>query len=62
MQDKIRALGATIIVHGKVWDEADVLAREMAKDVWSCYIPPFDHPDLWEGLLFAISLALTTSR
>lgn len=41
--------GAQVLVHGDVWDEADRLARELAAVATAAYIPPFDHPTLWEG-------------
>ncbi|KAL6080155.1 L-serine ammonia-lyase [Balamuthia mandrillaris] len=49
MMDKIRQQEATVVVHGKVWNEADAVAREMAKKEDTAYIPPFDLPDIWEG-------------
>ncbi|KAF8936940.1 hypothetical protein BGZ58_003497 [Dissophora ornata] len=50
MMKKIRAEGAEVIVEGEAWDEADLLARSLvANDPNAAYIPPFDHPDIWEG-------------
>lgn len=46
---KIEALGARVKVHGKVWDEANELALDLASGDDSAYISPFDHPDIWEG-------------
>ncbi|EGG22415.1 L-serine ammonia-lyase [Cavenderia fasciculata] len=49
-REKIRAEGAEVIAHGKVWDEADLLAREIAKrEGEHGYIHPFDHENLWIG-------------
>ncbi len=41
--------GADVRVHGKNWNEADILAREMAQDPEIFYVPPYDHPLLWSG-------------
>ena len=38
-----------MIVHGKVWDEANLRAKELAQGVDTEYVPAFDHPVLWEG-------------
>jgi L-serine/L-threonine ammonia-lyase len=47
--DKITAEGADVIVHGAVWDEADHLAKDMAKQARCGYVSPFDHPQIWAG-------------
>jgi len=49
MRTKIAALGAAVRVEGDVWDEADAVARDMATDRQTGYVPPFDHPLLWDG-------------
>jgi hypothetical protein len=50
MRQRILAQGAKLVVHGKVWNDADVLARKMLADQQGAvYIHPFDHPDLWLG-------------
>ncbi|XP_063971079.1 L-serine dehydratase/L-threonine deaminase-like isoform X1 [Lytechinus pictus] len=50
MADKIRDLGANVIVHGKVWDYANQHALQLAEeDPSAVVIHPFDHPDVWEG-------------
>lgn len=46
---RIEAEKARVVVHGKVWDEANELAMELASGEDSAYISPFDHPDIWEG-------------
>lgn len=46
---RIRATGAEVIVHGKVWDEANQRARELCQGADTEYVPAFDHPVLWEG-------------
>jgi L-serine/L-threonine ammonia-lyase len=52
MLDRLRGAGAEVVVHGDVWDAADVYAREMVEKEpvgKAMHISPFDHPDLWEG-------------
>ena len=49
MVEKIKEQGASIIVHGKEWGEADQFARQLCKEKNACYVPPFDDPLLWEG-------------
>jgi L-serine/L-threonine ammonia-lyase len=47
---KIKAMGAHVIVHGSVWDEADKYARGLCdKDSEAQYCHPFEHVDTWEG-------------
>ena len=49
---KIRAAGANDVVqHGATWREADEYLREevIKRDEKGVYVPPFDHPDIWEG-------------
>lgn len=48
MIEKIRMEGAEVIVHGQSWDEADLYARSLLQD-HTYYIPPFDHPLIWQG-------------
>lgn len=47
--DKLRDEGATVKRAGRVWDESNVEALEIAKDPEIQYIHPFDHPDIWAG-------------
>lgn len=51
-RNKISALGAEVLVRGSVWDEADQhvkqMVQELGEDV-ACYVPPFEHPTIWEG-------------
>jgi len=50
VQEKIRDEGALVIEHGNIWNDADILAREIAeKEGFDGYIHPFDNPVLWEG-------------
>lgn len=48
MIEKIRKEGAEVTVHGQSWDEADLYARSLLQED-SYYIPPFDHPLIWQG-------------
>ena len=45
----IRAIGASVIVTGKVWDETNQAALALCNEAGSVYIPPFDHADIWDG-------------
>lgn len=42
-------LGAKVLVHGQVWDEANEEALRLCMSEMAVYIPPFDHPDIWNG-------------
>lgn len=46
---RLQGEGAEVQLTGKVWDEANLRAQELAKrDGW-VNVPPFDHPLIWEG-------------
>ncbi|ORX86815.1 L-serine dehydratase/L-threonine deaminase-like protein [Anaeromyces robustus] len=48
--EKIQDEGASVIIKGKDFEEADLYAKYFVeKTQYSCYIPPYDHPDIWEG-------------
>lgn len=49
MRERLIKEGAEVIIHGKDWDTADALARTFVDKKKSFYIPPFDHPLLWQG-------------
>jgi L-serine/L-threonine ammonia-lyase len=50
MVGKLRGLGANVTVHGENWNAADELARKAVDEPnGAYYIPPFDHPMLWDG-------------
>lgn len=51
MQRKLLALGVHVQVVGDNWAEADKFLREelVAKNPGAVYVPPFDHPDVWDG-------------
>ena len=52
MKEKLRLAGATRVVQfGASWFEADKHLREveLANDPNGVYVPPFEHPKIWEG-------------
>ena len=49
MVDKIELLGASVLVQGDVWDEADAHARSLAAPDNCGYVSPFNHPEIWAG-------------
>ncbi|ORY71710.1 tryptophan synthase beta subunit-like PLP-dependent enzyme [Pseudomassariella vexata] len=51
MVAKLRLLGAGVHQVGAHWAEADAHLREnlLAADPTGVYVPPFDHPHIWEG-------------
>ncbi|NWI69592.1 SDSL protein, partial [Todus mexicanus] len=46
---KLQELGADVEVSGKVWDEANKRALELAQAEGCVIVPPFDHPLVWQG-------------
>ncbi|KAL7872777.1 hypothetical protein AOLI_G00118480 [Acnodon oligacanthus] len=49
VEEKLQDQGATVKWVGKVWDDANAEALRLAESEKLVYIPPFDHPVLWEG-------------
>jgi len=49
VRDKIQAIGAEVAVFGNVWDEANQEALRLCELPGALYVPPFDHPDIWDG-------------
>lgn len=49
VRKRIESEGATVQVHGKVWDEAHTYALAYCERINGAYIPPFDHPVIWQG-------------
>jgi L-serine/L-threonine ammonia-lyase len=49
VRQRIRDIGAHVIVTGEVWDETNEEALRLCETDGVVYIPPFDHPDIWEG-------------
>ncbi|HVL75267.1 MAG TPA: pyridoxal-phosphate dependent enzyme [Noviherbaspirillum sp.] len=58
VQDKLRQFGARVQVHGDVWDEANSFALQLCEQQGGAYVPPFDHPDIWDGNATMIDEAL----
>ncbi|XP_072314204.1 serine dehydratase-like [Eucyclogobius newberryi] len=52
---RLQDQGATVKIVGKVWDDANTEALRLADIEGLTYVPPFDHPLLWEGHASVIS-------
>lgn len=46
---RLQDQGATVKIIGKVWDDANAEALRLAESEGFTYVPPFDHPLLWQG-------------
>lgn len=62
VRDKIRAIGAECIVTGNVWDETNEEALRLCQTPGAVYIPPFDHPDIWDGNATLIDEAVQQAK
>jgi L-serine/L-threonine ammonia-lyase len=62
VRQTIRDIGAEVIVHGNVWDEANEEALRLCAEPHAVYVPPFDHPDIWDGNATLIDEALAQNR
>ena len=62
VRQKIRAIGAELIVLGNVWDEANQEALRLCEMPGALYVPPFDHPDIWDGNATLIDEAAAQAR
>jgi L-serine/L-threonine ammonia-lyase len=65
MIDRLKMKGATVIVAGANWNEADAVARRMVQEEGSSalYCPPFDDQLIWQGnssLVYEIANAKST--
>jgi L-serine/L-threonine ammonia-lyase len=49
VRGRILAVGADVLVHGSVFDEANAHAVSLAAERKAAYVHPYDHPVLWEG-------------
>ncbi|KAF6003471.1 hypothetical protein F1559_000723 [Cyanidiococcus yangmingshanensis] len=50
MRTRLESEGATVCVHGKVWDETNAKALEVVQSTnGALYVHPFDHPSIWRG-------------
>jgi L-serine/L-threonine ammonia-lyase len=48
--EKLKSLKADVTVHGKIWNEADKLARQLVnEDPQAEYVSPYDNELLWTG-------------
>ncbi|PHT36480.1 Threonine dehydratase biosynthetic, chloroplastic [Capsicum baccatum] len=45
----VKRLGATVVLVGDVYDEAELYAKKRAEEEGRTFIPPFDHPDVIAG-------------
>lgn len=52
---RLQDQGATVKMIGKVWDDANAEALRLAETEGLTYVPPFDHPLLWQGHASMIS-------
>jgi len=62
MVQLIKAEGADVRLHGRVWDDAHQLATSMCTDPSYRYIHPFDDPAIWEGHSSIIQEVHTQSK
>ncbi len=44
-----RSYGAEVVLHGKIWEEANEMARRFVKERGLTYVHPFDDPELVAG-------------
>nr|XP_057946800.1 synaptotagmin-14-like isoform X5 [Doryrhamphus excisus] len=57
---RLQEQGATVKVVGKVWDDAHAEALRIAETEGLVYVPPFDHPLIWQGNSSVITEAAST--
>lgn len=62
VRQAIRDIGADVIVHGNVWDDANEEALRLCAEPGAVYVPPFDHPDIWDGNATLIDEAAAQNR
>jgi L-serine/L-threonine ammonia-lyase len=62
VRQRIRDIGSHVIVVGEVWDETNEEALRLCETDGVVYIPPFDHPDIWEGNATLIDEAVRQCR
>jgi L-serine/L-threonine ammonia-lyase len=63
MQAKIKDTGATVFVGGENWNAADLECRKaLTLDPAAAYIPPFDHPLIWEGNSSIVSEVVASEK
>ncbi len=54
MKEKLLAENVEVIIEGDNWNAADQLARQLSEELKFAYIPPFDHPVIWQGYISLI--------
>ncbi|KAM4809500.1 serine dehydratase-like [Rhinophrynus dorsalis] len=62
---KLQDIGAEVVVVGKVWDDADAHAHQLAECPGTVYVSPFNHPLIWEGhssLVFELKASLASQK
>ncbi|KAF3996884.1 pyridoxal-phosphate dependent enzyme [Glaciimonas immobilis] len=59
---RISDIGAEVIVHGSVWHDANQYALQLCQQTGVVYIPPFDHPDIWDGNATLIDEAVAQAK
>lgn len=47
--EAVQKLGATVVLHGDSYDEAQAHAKQRSESEGRTFIPPFDHPDVIVG-------------
>lgn len=47
--ETLASYGANVFIHGKVWDQADLRAKELVAESGGIYVSPFDDSLLWDG-------------
>jgi L-serine/L-threonine ammonia-lyase len=49
MIEKIKLFDAEVEIYGNNWNETNVYASQLSNELNLSYVPPFDHPLLWQG-------------
>lgn len=62
VRERIASLGATVLVHGDVWDASNQEALRLCQQEGATYVPPFDHPDIWDGNATLIDEAVAHAK
>lgn len=52
--EKLKAEKAQVTIEGEDWNAANEIALNLAKNENFAYIPPFDHPVIWQGYISII--------
>ncbi|XP_075964556.1 serine dehydratase-like [Anarhichas minor] len=57
---RLQDQGATVKITGRVWDDANAEALGLQETEGLTYVPPFDHPLLWQGHASVIAEVATS--